>query len=236
MTPLFPFDPFKLMLKPHRDPYGYKNLLVYKKAEELQAECRKLTGRFPKTKTMVDLANQMDRSARSVKQNIVEGWKRNSTDEYHTFLGFSIAANAELEEDCKDIWNGVYPELENIKGIMGEEGRRGLKLNGLRFYPLDKTLPPVVQLYLRCRELNLLIEKLQKSLVQKMSKEHTMSARDKFAMRGQRIQKENEWLDKQLEEQGFVRLENGKWISPSAHKQFFGKKGEEGKRGNNGGG
>jgi four helix bundle protein len=61
------------MLKPHKDPYGYKKLLVYKKAEELQGECRRISGKFPKTKTMIDLADQMDRSARSGKQNIVEG-------------------------------------------------------------------------------------------------------------------------------------------------------------------
>src|SRR3989338_1258830 len=110
------------MIKQSQSPYGYKNLLVFKKAEELQLSCTKLTGVFPKTKTLIALADQMNRSARSVKQNIVEGWKRNSTKEYYEFLGFSIGANAELEEDCMDVWKGVYPELKGIKGVMGERG------------------------------------------------------------------------------------------------------------------
>ena len=110
------------MLKPSRIPSGYKNLLVYKKAEELQLECSKLTALFPFSKTLVSLADQMNRSARSGKQNIVEGWKRNSTKEYYDFLGFSIGANKELEEDCGDIWKGFYPDLMGIKGIMGEMG------------------------------------------------------------------------------------------------------------------
>lgn len=31
------------MLKPYQDPYGYKKLLAYKKAEELQMACSHLT-------------------------------------------------------------------------------------------------------------------------------------------------------------------------------------------------
>jgi hypothetical protein len=63
-----------------------------------------------------------------VKQNIIEGWKRNSTREYYDFLGFSIGALTELEEDCNDIWNGIYPELMGTKGIMGERGlEKGIK-------------------------------------------------------------------------------------------------------------
>lgn len=76
------------MLKPYKDPYGYRKLLAYQKAEQLQLKCNELTHLFPKTKTLYDLADQMDRSARSGKQNIVEGWKRNTTKEYYDFLGF----------------------------------------------------------------------------------------------------------------------------------------------------
>src|SRR3989338_2892557 len=113
------------MIKQSQSPYGYKNLLVFKKAEELQLSCTALTGVFPKHKTLSALADQMDRSARSVKQNIVEGWKRNSTKEYYEFLGFSIGANAELEEDCMDVWKGIYPELKGIKGVMGAVSEKG---------------------------------------------------------------------------------------------------------------
>ena len=109
------------MLKQSKSPDGYKYLLVYKKAEELVAETLSYTATFPKDKTGIGLADQMDRSARSVKANIVEGWKRNATHEYYTFLGYSIASNAELLEDYLDICLGRYEE----KGIKGEKGRKG---------------------------------------------------------------------------------------------------------------
>ncbi|HCP09066.1 MAG TPA: hypothetical protein DIT25_04710, partial [Candidatus Moranbacteria bacterium] len=101
--------------------------MVYKKAEELQSECSRITAQFPREKTLIALADQMDRSARSGKQNIVEGWKRNSTKEYYDFLGFSIGAIAELEEDCDDIWKGFYPGLMGVRGVMGARGEMGIK-------------------------------------------------------------------------------------------------------------
>jgi len=67
-----------MALKQSSSPYGYKSLLVYKKAEELQQACAELTRHFPpfshssRSKTLSALADQMDRSARSVKQNINE--------------------------------------------------------------------------------------------------------------------------------------------------------------------
>jgi len=200
------------MLKPSRQPYGFRNLLAYKKAEELQLECSRITAQFPKYKTLIALADQMNRSARSAKQNIVEGWKRNSTKEYYDFLGFSIGANTELEEDCNDIWKGIYRDLMGVTGIMSEKGNeKGVtgvmgekEMNGeigimgvskekgeigvtgergitfpsfktpltllsplilfdiekIPFYPLDKKLPLIIQLKLRCKELNYLLYQL----------------------------------------------------------------------------
>lgn len=231
------------MLKPHSNPYGYKKLLAYKKAEELQTECRKLTALFLKTKTMMDLADQMDRSARSGKQNIVEGWKRNSTKEYNDFLGFSIGAIAELEEDCDDIWRRTYPELMGIKGVMGEKGIKGIKgeeatgekgeketfsspsthstlsspyssldIDKLKFYPLDPSLPPIVQLKLKCKELNYLLSQLQKSLEKKMANEGTMSSHDKMRIQdNEKKQEDSEYL-KLLEDQDLQRTKEGKVI------------------------
>jgi hypothetical protein len=251
------------MLKPSRTPYGFKNLLVYKKAEELQKECSLLTTPFPPLKTLYSLSDQMNRSARSTKQNIVEGWKRNSTGEYYDFLGFSLGANTELEEDCNDIWNGVYPELMGLKGIMGERGEKEspinpipslsnsknplnpipplskpplnpstplnpfssnpinpippLKSNPLNpftpfnpildiekipFYPLDKTLPPILQLKLRCKELNFLLKKLQDSLSLKMKNEKTLTAQDKQSLIQTQRQKSDQFAKEILEKYG----------------------------------
>jgi four helix bundle protein len=223
------------MIKPERKPYGYRDLLAYKKAEELQYACAELTHMFPRAKTLIALADQMDRSARSVKQNIVEGWKRNSTKEYYDFLGFSIGANTELEEDCDDIWKGMYPELLRQKGVMGEMGGRGLEQTGergiktrgemsakeakggldiekLKFYPLDPGLPPVVRLKLRCKELNYLLDRLQKSLLEKMKEEETLPFKDKRFLAKDERRKEESFDERMLREHGLKRLENGQVV------------------------
>ncbi len=270
LIPLAPLNPFKIMLKPSRQPYGFRNLLAYKKAEELQLECSRVTAQFPKYKTLIALADQMDRSARSAKQNIVEGWKRNSTKEYYDFLGFSIGANTELEEDCNDIWKGVYRDLMGVTGVMGEKGREkgamgengvngemgimdvrganwGVGITGVSkekgeigvtgergitspsfktplnpldpfdiekipFYPLNKNLPLIIQLKLRCKELNYLLYRVQKSLEDKMKQEKTLSSGDIARNYLQAVDKNKKQDDIFLEQYGFERLENGQVI------------------------
>lgn len=218
------------MIKLSRKPYGYRELLAYKKAEELQIACAELTHRFPRTKTLIALADQMDRSARSVKQNIVEGWKRNSSKEYYEFLGFSMGANAELEEDCNDIWKGVYPELLKEREIMGERGEMWSEEKGkmkekeekqekgkmdiekLKFYPIDPDLPPVVKLKLRCKELNFLLDRLQKSLLAKMENEHSLTQRDKLQLEEQRWKEEKDFGELLLTRYNLKRLQNGQVV------------------------
>lgn len=211
-----------MTIKPGRNPYGYRELLVYQKADALQSHCSSLTSHFPHSKTAVALADQMNRSARSTKQNITEGWKRNSTKEYYEFLGYAIASNAELEEDATDIWKGHYRELMGLKGVMGEMGEKGerggmgekgerrdedegggergntpLNIESLPFYPLDSLLPPVVQLKLRAKELNFLLEQLQKSLVDKMSSENTLPTQERIRIRDEREVDFDRWVEKQ---------------------------------------
>jgi len=222
-----------MTLRQSANPYGYppvpnryvragKNLLVYQKAESMQQACAEFTRTFPKEKTLVALADQMDRSARSVKQNIVEGCpperltsfsragKRNGTKEYYDFLGFSIGANAELEEDCDDILKGRY---ESLKGIMEERGVMGIEeVDRLPFYPLDSHLPPLVQLKLRCKELNLLLSKLQKSLAEKMATENRLPGADRLALSRKQQAAEDDWFARSLEEQGLIRLPNGQIV------------------------
>ena len=199
-----------MTLRQSSNPYGYKNLLVYKKAEELQKACAPFTSpfsHFPHSKTLVALADQMDRSARSVKQNIVEGWKRNSTKEYYDFLGFSLGANAELEEDCNDIINGVYKGLTGLMGEMGIE-----EIEQLKFYPLDSRLPPVVQLKLRCKEINFLLAKLQESLQEKMTEEHRLPRAEVFNRVRKESHDQDRWFERELESKGLIRLPNGQIV------------------------
>ena len=149
-----------------KDPEGYKKLLVYKKSDELHAECLKFAEEIkraergkrveeekrtesekrvegettythsslpiPFNKTLLELADQIGRAGRSPKSNIVEGWKRNTTAEYHQFLGYSIASCEEIHEDATDIIRGKYPELMGVKGIVGGRGAEITELDPLR--------------------------------------------------------------------------------------------------------
>ena len=193
-----------MTIKPSRSPYGYRELLVYQKADSLQSHCTSLTSHFSHSKTFIALADQMNRSARSTKQNITEGWKRNSTKEYYEFLGYAVASNVELEEDATDICKGHYQELMGVMGVMGVIGENGktispLDLESVPFYPLDPLLPPVVQLKLRAKELNFLLEKLQKSLVKKMSIENTLSTTERIKIYDDRERDFDHWLKKERE-------------------------------------
>jgi four helix bundle protein len=193
------------MLKQTYSPTGYKQLLVYQKAEQLQMACAAFTSRFPpssRSKTLLALADQMDRSARSVKQNIVEGWKRNGTKEYFEFLGFSLGACAELEEDCDDIIRGVYKEM-GLKGIEEKGGRGGMGGRGdiekIPFYPLDPRLPPLVQLKLRCKEIHMLLQKLQRALSDKMTGEFGVPLKDRLLESAWRERHNDEWIQRERE-------------------------------------
>ena len=212
-----------MSLKPTRSPYGYRELLVYQKADVLQSRCSHLTSHFTHSKTLVALADQMNRSARSTKQNITEGWKRNSTKEYYEFLGYAVASNAELEEDCTDICKGHYKELMGVRGIMGEKGEKGImgekgeslstrsdplnpfNIEKIPFYPLDPLLPPVIQLKLKAKELNFLLEKLQKSLIEKMEESNTLSTSDRIRLREAQEEDFDHWIEIQK-----VKLEGEK--------------------------
>jgi hypothetical protein len=203
-----------------RKPEGYKDLLAYKKAQEVKILTESLVACFPKTKTLIDLADQMSRSGRSLVKNITEGWMRNTTKEYFQFLGFSIGSNSELMEDAADIVTGVYSGLRGIKGIMGEGGIMGREeLDGLRFYPLDESLPPVVKLFLKCKEVNYLLYKLQQSLDVKMDEEGTRTVAEKLRLRQDQRKQEDLWLENAIKERDMVILENGQVVEKDKGKK-----------------
>jgi four helix bundle protein len=130
----------------NKNPEGYKKLLVYQKAQTLHREVLDFVSLFPKTKTFIDLADQISRSMRSTEKNLVEGWKRTTTKEYFDFLSFSIGSNAEMMEDLADITSGLYKELMGIKGIMGERGVKGAPStpsSPIPLTPIFHPLPPL---------------------------------------------------------------------------------------------
>lgn len=217
-----------------RNPEGYKNLLVYRKADELHADCLELADEIKKVgmggrgekggkggkgdsgvrggginKTLLELADQIGRAARSPKSNIVEGWKRNSTKEYFDFLGFSIGSTEEINEDCSDIIKGKYKELMGVKGIIGEREVTIEEVERLPFYPLNSLYPLVVRVKLRCKELSLLLFRLQKSLDDKMTVTGELPLREKLKRRQKQYEEENKWVKEYMEKLNKNKGEEG---------------------------
>ena len=83
-----------------KKPEGYKELLVYQRSQQLQDFIYQITENFPINERR--RREHMRDSARSVKQNIVEGWKRETTQQYIDFLSFSFGSLGELKEDGED--------------------------------------------------------------------------------------------------------------------------------------
>jgi four helix bundle protein len=79
---------------------GYMKLIVWKNACELRRLIYNITKRFPlKEKKRV---TQMQDSARSIKQNIQEGYKRTSIGEYIHHLSIAQGSLGELSGDVDD--------------------------------------------------------------------------------------------------------------------------------------
>lgn len=187
--------------------------MAYQKAREPQVFTNNFVLNLPQTKTFFDLADQMARSGRSGSKNIVEGWKRNTTKEYFDFLGFSIGAVEELKDDAADVVTGVYPQLLGQKGIMGNERVERGVLDKIPFYPLHASLPSAVELFLRAKELNFILHKLQKALDVKMDKEFTKPLNEKIRSRFIEEKNADDGFQKYLTSIGLHRLENGKFVN-----------------------
>ncbi len=161
-------------------PDGYTDLLVYRRATELQDFIYKITENFPYKETRRRV--HMRDSARSVKQNIVEGWKRETTQQYVEFLSFSFGSLGELKEDGKDC----------IKfGVLSE--------------------PDFQEMMKRCGEVDFLMGRLKRSLENKITKEETMSPYQRWLGREQdKSWEENKKMDEELKkivEEGRKRRE-----------------------------
>ncbi|MDO9027436.1 MAG: four helix bundle protein [Candidatus Roizmanbacteria bacterium] len=103
------------------DPEGYQRLGVWQNAALLRVLIRVFTkGCLPRSEYR--LKAQLDDAARSVKRNIEEGWKRPTTKEYLTFLGYSQASLEEVKGDIRDAkTDGFLPSqpLSTLKDTLG---------------------------------------------------------------------------------------------------------------------
>jgi len=151
-----------------RKPEGYKELLVYKRTDELQSFVYDITENFPINERR--RKEHMRDSTRSVKQNIVEGWKRETTREYIDFLSFSFGSLGELKEDGEDSFK---------IGLINQE-----KFN---------------ELVRRCGEIDFLLGRLKSALEKKIAEEIPMSPRERWLKaQGEKQFAEDSKMDEEL--------------------------------------
>ncbi len=75
---------------------GYKKLIAWQRADQLTLVVYKLTQNFPKSE-LFSLTSQLRRAVLSVPTNIVEGYARNSKNEFKRFIVISLGSLAEVK-------------------------------------------------------------------------------------------------------------------------------------------
>jgi four helix bundle protein len=103
---------------------GYKNLITWRKADELAYRIYQETKKFPKDE-LYGITSQLRRAAISVPTNIVEGFGRQGRNELRQFIKISLGSLAETEyllDFCfrlKYLNVDNYKELENLRKETG---------------------------------------------------------------------------------------------------------------------
>lgn len=184
-----------------RNPLGFKKLLTWQQADTIYKKTKILASKLPKKHPKTDqfmnrLIDHLVDSARSIKRNIEEGFKRATTGEYIKFLGFSRGSLEELHGDLIDLERDVEGSSKGFQGI--SEGEIGELIRLCRGE--DKMLE---------NQINGL-EKRRRDLGYRTSREQ-----------GQRI-KELEAEEKQKEKEllkDLIRLADGRFISKEEYEK-----------------
>lgn len=95
--------------------YGFKKLIVWKNAREFRKLIYDMTKTFSKTE--MRRISQMRDAARSVKQNVQEGYMRGSIGEYIHFLTYSQGSLGELSGDVEDCIEDALIDKEMFKKV-----------------------------------------------------------------------------------------------------------------------
>jgi len=152
-------------------PEGYKYLAPWTNAVLLRFLIRKFTETLPRpehrTKT------QLDDAARSVVSNIEEGYKRPSTKEYLSFLGFSQGSLEEIKGLLKQVYQDRFLQsrpgssladlgidLKEVKGLLKDSKGE---------IPLEVLYPPLASLKSPLASLNSPLTSLKSPLTSSKS-------------------------------------------------------------------
>jgi len=99
---------------------SFRDLIVYKKAFELQQEVFELTKRFPKEE-LYSLTDQIRRSSRSIGGNIAEAWqKRRYVAHFVSKLSDSDGEQAETQHWLDTSFACEYISDEQHKQLLGK--------------------------------------------------------------------------------------------------------------------
>ncbi len=105
---------------------SYKDLLIWQKGIEITEKVYLLTKSFP-SEEIYSLTNQIKRATVSIPSNIAEGFGRNSTKSYVSFLKISRGSLYELETQLiiaeKQNFISDLDLLQSIIELISEEGK-----------------------------------------------------------------------------------------------------------------
>jgi len=113
----------------NKDKQGYKKLIVWQNAAKLRRLVYEITSYFPKNEFR--RVSQMRDAARSIKQNIQEGYKRGSLGEYIHFLTIAQGSLGELTGDIEDSYEDGLLSNEQFKELDSLVGRTDYLFNRL---------------------------------------------------------------------------------------------------------
>ncbi len=109
----------------------FQDLQVWQKAHTLTLDIYQITKQYPKEEIYC-LTSQMRRASLSVTANIVEGQKRNSTDDFVRFLVMSDTSLEELKYYILLSKDLKYIKEENHQKLIELATEVGRMLNGLK--------------------------------------------------------------------------------------------------------
>ena len=113
---------------------NYKDLEIWQLSREVVIELHKMSLELPKFE-MYEEGNQIRRSSKSVKSNIVEGYgRRNYKNEYIRFITFALASNDETLDHLETLFDTgsltdkiFYDSLHNKIELLGKKINRFLQ-------------------------------------------------------------------------------------------------------------
>lgn len=108
---------------------NYKDLEVWKIARELSIEIHKMTLTLPKFE-MYEEGNQIRRSSKSIRSNIVEGYgRRRYKNEFIKFIIYAIASTDETIDHLETLFETESLQDEVLfKSLLGKSNLLGKKL------------------------------------------------------------------------------------------------------------